>query len=133
MFGTSIVDFTRVALDIFTYGDFLSMHRRIRSEGNIGRDGKYYDSNWDGFSEVANNTGEGTTSVQRDGNWEEAKKQYGDLLRSILREHFSSGDQGRRFWLTTCLALSTFGYLLLVIPGIDMFLKVTYSSFNFLQ
>ena len=129
-FGVSLVEYTRTGLEFFTYGDFLKMHGRIREAGHISPEGKYYDSEWEGFSDAANNTDEGRDSVKRDGSWDEAKKSYGGLLRSILRESFYHGDRQRRWWLSTCLILSTIGYLLLVAPGADLFIKVVMSTLN---
>ena len=129
-FGTSLVEYTRTALEFFTYGDFLQMHGQIRDKGHISTDGKYYDSEWDGFSNAATNTDEGRESVKRDGNWDEAKKAYGGLLRSILRESFYRGDRQRRGWLSICLVSSTTGYLLLIVPGADLFIKVVISTLN---
>jgi hypothetical protein len=129
-FGTNIVDYTNTALEFFHFGDFQDMHHRIGQDGHISRDGKYYDSEWNGFKEAANNTDEGRDSVQRNGNWEDAKRQYGGLLRSIIRENFLAGDQSRRGYLTLCLIISSFGYILLIIPGVDLFAKVTVSTFG---
>lgn len=92
-------------------------------------DGKYYDSEWDGFAEAARDPGEGTDRVERNGSWDEAQSRYGSLLRSILRETFFRGDTQRRLWLSICVVLSTVGYLLLAVPSIDLFVKVVLSSF----
>lgn len=126
--GASIMEFTRAGLEFFNFGDYIQMHGRIRSEGHISVDGKYYDSEWDGFSQAARNSDEGTDEVKRDGHWEESKRQYGDLLRSILREEFLRQDRGRRATLATCLALSGIGYLLLAVPSVDLFIRVTQST-----
>ena len=128
--GSSVIEFTRTGLEFFTFGDYIQMHRRIRSEGHISLDGNYYDSEWDGFTEAARNSGEGTESVERDGHWEEAKRQYGDLLRSILREEILRQDRERLGSLTACLFASSLGYLLLAIPSADLFIQVSLSTFQ---
>ena len=128
-FGRDFVEYTRTALENFTFGDFVNIHGTIRHEGHLTLDGKYYDSEWDGFAKAARNAGEGTDNVERTGSWQDAKRQYGSLLRSILRENFFRSDTKRRVWLTCCLVLSTSGYFLLAIPSLDLFLKVTYSTF----
>lgn len=122
------MEFTRSGLEFFNLGDFLQMHGRIQHEGHISLDGKYYDSEWEGFIEAARNKGEGTPEVKRDGHWEDAKRQYGDLMRSILREEFLRQDRARRKSLTTCLLLSGVGYFLLIIPSTDLFIRVTRST-----
>src|SRR5690606_9894280 len=102
----------------------------IRSKSHYTLDGKYYDSEWEGFKEAAINPGEGTDRVERTGHWEDAKSKYGSLLRSVLSETFFRCNLQRRSWLVFCLALSTAGYLLLVAPSIDLFIKVVLSTFQ---
>lgn len=130
-FGQNFVEYTRTALENFTYWDFARIHETIRQDGHLTLDGKYYDSEWDGFSEIARNKGEGTDRVDRSGSWENAKRQYGSLLRSMLRENFFRNDILRRKWLTFCLVFSTAGYILLAAPSIDLFIKISISAFTF--
>lgn len=127
-FGTNFVDYSRTCLDIFTISDYINLHGSIREEGHISVRGKYYDSEWEGFLDAASNTGEGTENVERDGNWEESKRIYGSLLRDILYEAFLRCDRGRRGWLTSCLAISTLGYIFLLLPSLDLFIRVIVSS-----
>lgn len=127
-FGTNRTDYTRTCLDAFTFQDFLNIHHTIGSKGHLTLDGKYYDSEWDGFARAARNEGEGTDHVMRSGNWEEARRQYGSLLRSMLGEYFFRSNIVRRSWLITCIVLSTAGYALLAIPSVDLFVKVFLST-----
>ena len=127
-FGRNVSDYTRTALELFTLGDYLQIHGTIRHEGHLTLNGKYYDSEWDGFLVAARNPGEGTENVIRSGNWEDSKRQYGNLLRSLLRENFFRSDTHRRVSLSICLLLSTVGYILLSIPSLDLFVKVTAST-----
>jgi len=129
-FGRNIVDYTRTCLELFSLGDYIQMHGTIRHEGHLTLDGKYYDSEWEGFLNTAKNAGEGTDYVKRDGDWDGAKSKYGGLLRGILRENFFRYDIKRRYWLSLCLLLSTGGYLLMLIPSADLFVKVCISSFS---
>jgi len=129
-FGKNVTDYTRNALELFTLGDYVQIHSTIRNEGHLTLDGKYYDSEWDGFKVVARNFGEGTENVKRTGNWEEAKRQYGNLLRSMLRENFFRSDIQGRVSLSVCLFLSTVGYIFLAIPSVDLFVKVTANTFG---
>lgn len=128
-FGHNSIEYTRTALENFTLGDFLQIHETIRSQGHLTLYGKYYDSEWEGFLIAARNRGEGTDNVKRNASWESAKLQYGSLLRSILQENFFRNDILRRQWLTSCLLFSTLGYVLLALPSIDLFIKVTLSIF----
>lgn len=124
-FGSNVADYTRTALDLFTLSDYVQINDTIGHEGHRTLDGKYYDSEWDGFLKAARNEGEGTERVRSTGSWEDAKRQYGSLLRSMLRENFFRSCIRRRISLTICLLLSTLGYVLLAIPSIDLFAKVT--------
>jgi hypothetical protein len=128
--GKDRMQVTRMCLDIFTYGDFLNLHGSIRHEGHRTLDGKYYDSEWKGFVEAALNEGEGTDHVRRTGDWDKAKKQYGSLLNSILSEFFFRENTSRKWSLIFCIIISTFGYILLAIPSIDLFLKVLLSTIH---
>jgi hypothetical protein len=127
-FGRNVTEYTRNALELFTLGDYVQIDGTIRHEGHLTLDGKYYDSEWDGFKEASRNPGEGTDNVARTGNWEEAKRQYGNLLRSMLRENFFRSNVQGRMSLSVCLFLSTVGYIFLAIPSIDLFLKVTANT-----
>lgn len=127
-YGTNTADYVRTALEVFTLGDFINLHHEIR-RGHRTLDGKYYDSEWEGFEQAARNRGEGTNDVQRTGNWDAARSAYGSLLRSILRETFFRQDTERRVWLALCLVLSSVGYALLAVPSADLFVKVVRSSF----
>lgn len=127
-YGNNLVDYTKTCLEIFTLGDFVNMHGNIRSQGHLTLDGKYYDSEWDGFLKEASNEGEGTDNVTRTGSWENAKSLYGSLLRSILRETYFRQNTSRRGWLCFCVLLSTVGYALLAVPSADLFIKVLRSS-----
>lgn len=106
------------------------MHGTIRHEGHLTLHGKYYDSEWEGFLDSAKNTGEGTDKVERDGDWEGAKRKYGGLLRDILAETFFRYDIQKRIWLSLCLVLSTIGYAFLLAPSIDLFIKVCVSTLS---
>lgn len=129
-FGTNIQDFVRSAFEFFTYGNFLNIHHQIRDDGHFTIDGKYYDSEWNGFSAAALNEGEGTDEVKNTGNWENAKNRYGSLLRSLLNEYFFKCNQKNRGWLIVCIALSGLGYAGLLISSLDLVLKVIWSSFG---
>lgn len=127
-FGTNLINYTKTCLDFFTLYDYIQLHSTIRSKGHLTIDGKYYDSEWEGFLNASKNTGEGTDEVVLDGDWETAKSKYGSLLRNILSETFFRNSIGNRFWLSICLILSTIGYLFLLIPSADLFIKVCLTT-----
>jgi hypothetical protein len=78
------------------------------------------------------NTNEGWLSIEKGSGWEKVTKTHGGLLRSILKESFYYGDRQRRVSLSICVVLSTIGYLLLITPGIELFIKVTMSTLSFI-
>lgn len=123
-FGSNILDFTKTGLDFFNYTFYRNIHEQIRKSDPYTQDGKYYDSEWEGFVNSSLNKNEGTDNVKYSGNWEEGKLKYGSLLRSMLSEHFFANDIQGRKWLTFCIFLSSAGYTLLVIPSADIFVKV---------
>jgi len=125
--GRDIVEYTRAALELFTLYDYVQIHGAIRHNGHLTPSGKYYDSEWDSFVALAQDEFAGTDRVKRTGDWEGAKSRYGDLLRSMLREHHFRSDTENRLALTTCLLLSTIGYAFLLLPSLDLFLKVSAS------
>lgn len=127
-FGTNLIDYTRTCLEIYTLSDYIDINGTIQSEGHFTLSGKYPDSEWDGFLEASKTTGKGTENVTRDGDWEGAKRKYGGLLRGILSEYYFRYDIGKRFWLSLCFFLSTFGYLMLLAPSVDLFAKVLIST-----
>ena len=126
--GRNVFDYTRNALELFTLRDFVQIHETIR-ESHLTQDGNYQESEWKGFLATAQNLIEDADNGADTGNWEEAKRRYGSLLRSMLRENFFRSDIQRRISLSTCVVLSTFGYGLLAITSLDLFVKVTVKTF----
>lgn len=127
--GNNSLEYAKAGLEHFTISNYVQINERIKYDGHASLDGKYYDSEWEGFLKSSRNTDEGTELVKRDGNWEEAKKQYGNLLRSMLRDNFYFYDSKRRIWLSLCILISSIGYVLLAIPSLDIFIKVVKSLF----
>lgn len=129
-YSTDVFDYVSFGLEQFVRSDYIQIHSRIREYGNISLDGKYYDSEWDGFLDLSSNTDEGRENVVRNGNWQEAKHRYGNLLRSMLRDNFYYLDKKRRAYLTICLIFSFVGYIFLIIPSGDLFFKVLVTIFS---
>jgi hypothetical protein len=123
-FGRNFVEFSRVGLETFTTSFYVNAHGLIRNEGHLTTSGKYYDSTWDGFLQVAQGEGEGTDTVSQKPDWEKARKQYEHLLRGILEDFYFRHDITNRFSLAICLIFAGVGYLLLIGSGADIFIKV---------
>jgi len=58
-----------------------------------------------------------------------AKKTHENLLREILIKHYEYEASTRKKRLTLCVGLSSLGYLLLLIPSFDLFLRVVEVTF----
>jgi hypothetical protein len=113
----------------FTIGAYIQFHGAIRSEGHFTLHGKYYDSEWDGFLKLARGS-EGNsrlTGINVAGDWVTAKQKYEHLLRSILAENFFRNVIKKRKALSLSLILSIFGYFLLFLPSLDLFLTILRS------
>ena len=122
-FGTNLVDYTKTCLELFTNSDYLQMSHTIQQEGALTSGGKYCEEEWNCFSDASKNIYDSEAK-----GWEITKSKYGGLLRGMLNDIFFRYDRGRRFWLSTCLTLSSLGYILLVTPSIDLFIKVFIST-----
>ncbi len=126
-FGTNLVDYSKTCLELFTLSDYIQMHSMIQDKGYLTSGGKNYGYEWQGFCEDSSISGEDTDDAERHGNWEAAKSKYGGLLRGLLSETFFRYDTGGRCWLSLCLFLSSLGYLFLLAPSGDLFIKVCIS------
>ncbi len=128
--ATNQYDFIDRGLKNFSLSTYMQFHSDIRHSDRDAytTHGKYYDSEWEAFLEAASGWKKDASikdAVAGAGHWNEAKSRYESLLRSIMIEtFFREAYHRRRFSLVTCLAISAFGYLLLAIPSIDLFIKV---------
>jgi hypothetical protein len=123
--GTNQFEYVETALKHFTLSAYIDIHGLIRYEGHHTLHGKYYDAEYEAFLNLA--AGEKGERLQRDestADWTQAKRRYEGLLRSMLIENFYRNNVKRRLSLSYCIFLSLFGYVLLLIPSLDLFLKV---------
>lgn len=128
--GTNEFDYVERALEHFTVSAYINIHGTIRDEGHYTLHGKYYDSEYEGFINMALGKRDKSGYRSEDsGNWNLAKAKYESLLRSMLLENFSRNNIKRRYSLTSCIALAIIGYCLLLIPSLDLFLRVLAVSF----
>jgi hypothetical protein len=129
--GTDQFEYVEKSLKHFTVSAYMDIHGVIRHEGHHTLHGKYYDAEYDAFLNLA--LGEWGECSQRDettADWAGAKSKYEGLLRSMLIENFFRNNVRRRLSLTGCLILSVVGYLLLLVPSADLFVKVMTVSFG---
>lgn len=124
--GKTEKEFLEYGLTYFTSSDFLHFHQKIR-DGHYTSNGKYYDSEWDGFWAMA--VGEEGIENNRPGDWKMAKNKYENLLLSILKETYFSSCVDRKIYLTIALVFALVGYLLIIIPSIELFLRILMATF----
>lgn len=123
--------YVEMGLKNFTVPTYIDLHGKIRHSGfdPYTRHGKYYDAEWDAFLDHAIGKDTGNRAIGRDpmtAHWVEAKAKHEGLLRAILIETFFREDTRTRIgWLIACLCIASVGYILLAIPSIDLFIKVT--------
>lgn len=124
-FGTSVEEYTKKALEVFTLDDFIQLHQNIQSNvyGPSTKNGKYLTSEYDSF------INESVYDEEKFLDWEVSKNKYGNLLRNILRETFFNLNKVNIKSLILSLILTTIGYICLIIPSIDLFIKVVTSAF----
>lgn len=125
-FGSNSIDYTQTCFETFTFHDYFLLKEKIEYKEPISARGKFDNNTWKIFMETTK-YGE---SGKRRGNWEEAKNTCGHLLRDILIENFLQFDISRRVSLSLCVLLTTSGYLCLLIPSVDLFIKVLLSTFG---
>ena len=128
--GTNQFDYVERALRHFTASAYIDIHGTIRHEGHHTLHGKYYDSEYETFLDLAlGKKGEGGHRREATADWNEAKSKYEGLLRSMLIENFARNDVTRRSFLGLCILMALVGYVLLLIPSLDLFLRVLSVSF----
>jgi hypothetical protein len=103
---------------------YIDMDGTIKSEGNRTLHGKYSDAEFQSFLNVATGRNILAPNSQTTVDWKAAKSRFEGLLRSILIENFYRNNIKRRLALTCRLLLALCGYVLLLIPSVDLFAKV---------
>jgi len=130
-FGTTLIEYMKTCFDIFAFNEYIQIHNEIKKEGALTPMGRYGSIEWDGFIKIARTPSERRERFEHvihSTNWEDAKNKYSGLLRNMLSEQFFRYDIKKRYWLSLCLGLSTIGYLMLIVPGVDIFAKVLVST-----
>ncbi|MGR3271186.1 hypothetical protein [Thalassococcus profundi] len=97
--------------------------------------GKYYDRDFENFMELCTGAKPGKSIREayesgKKADWNEAVRRYEPLLTGILEETYFREGRERRISLILAVLLALIGYALLVIPSFELFIRITYSSFN---
>jgi len=122
-FGDNTTEYIRTCFDVFTYTQYLNMNDFLSKNRPLTSNGEYRVEDWDNFSKTV--LGEHDNGhVDSYENWDGSKSKFGNLLRSMLIENFHLVNQLRLKSLVLCVVLSTIGYVLLVIPSVDIFVRV---------
>jgi hypothetical protein len=121
--GRDQFEYVERALVHFTVENYIDINSTIRHSNfdPYTSHGKYHDSEFENFLSAA--TGGGQNNVH----WIEAKNKFEGLLRSMLIEHYFRQKISRRDWLVVALAFASLGYLLLLVPSAELFLKVLHA------
>lgn len=122
--GTNQFDYVEKGLVHFTVSTYIDINGDIRHNGHHTLHGKYYDAEFDGFLDMALGKSGAVGRDESTANWLAAKNKYEGLLRSMLIENFFRNNIKRRVSLGICIVLSLSGYILLLIPSADLFIKV---------
>ena len=122
--GTNQFDYVEMALRHFTVSAYIDINGEVCHNGPHTLHGKYYHSEFDGFLDLALGKHDVVGRDESTANWVAAKNKYEGLLRSMLIENFFRNNIKRRLSLAFCILLSFSGYFLLLIPSVDLFIKV---------
>jgi hypothetical protein len=126
--GRDQPEYVEHGLKHFTLADYIRSNGDIRGSGidPYTQHGKYYTDEYEGFLKYAshpsapNPTGKAPAAFH----WADAKSKYENLLRSMLIETYFRETIQRRASLIACLFLAVAGYILLLVPSTDLFLRV---------
>uniref|UniRef100_UPI003B51D8E0 hypothetical protein n=1 Tax=Roseovarius indicus TaxID=540747 RepID=UPI003B51D8E0 len=140
--GESLEDYSEYFLNHVPSPAFLRLHREIQSSDfdPYTTDGKYNHDDWELFWREAHWSQSGRNLLDEDTlledlydyqrvDYEQAKRRHKSVLLSILRETYFRETRKRRPQLTFCILLATVGYALLIIPSLDLTLRVIELTF----
>jgi len=135
-FGPSVQQWVAHGLSEFTFRDFQTLSSEIDHRGHRTLYGKYYTDDWDAFKEDATWSKSGrTTGFDEDAkrasrkhvSFARAKENHEDLLRSILIDRYEQSAATRKVSLAVGLVLAFAGYLMFLLPNIDLTLTIIRS------
>lgn len=129
-YGASEIEFVSYGLSRFSGADYLWFKRTNRLAGKGDMPTRDYQTRWAAFesalSKYEHEIGLGENHFE----WQNIRRKFEIFLSSVLRETFHVETRKRRVTLMLCIALSALGYLLLIIPSIDLFQAVLRSTFS---
>ncbi len=135
-FGPSQNAWVNHGLNEFTYYDFHRLHGDIRENGHRTLYGKYYDDEWEAFSDDARWSSSGRTDGMDDDQkrrdrdhvgYSNAKSRHEDVLRSILIDRYDEFSAHNKIGLAVALLFAVVGYILFFLPNVDLFLTIARS------
>ncbi len=128
-FGTDFVQYAKNTFEIFTKRKYVEIRTDLQQHGSSIINENRYTTDWDRFQKelIANSNQVGNDSNA--GNWELTKNKYGNMLRSILEEYYFLSNTSCRGHLLFCVIFSSIGYALLLIPSVDLLIKVLRATF----
>jgi len=126
--GTSEWKYISHLLERATLHDFIQLNGAIKNgDANITVHGKYYDAEWDAF--LVQSGGKGKVAAFTP-NFNQAKLTHESLLKSILIETYARESRKRRFSLCAAIFFGLLGLFLLMIPSLDLFIRVLSVIFS---
>lgn len=131
-YGKNQDTFMRNGLSNFSPEDYFRFHNEIRYKGHLTSHGKYYDSEWEDFCELAvGSQGNENKNENRAGNWSEAKAKFEPILRNVLAETYFRSSRRNRITLCVCIAASFTGLALFLIPSLDLMQAVVIATLHY--
>ena len=124
--GNTESEYVKEAFETYSSRDYTEIHYIIRSQYQKEH-GKVMMSNpeWESFSEdtdfVSHSIGETWPETST---WDASKAKYGSLLIDYIKHEYTLANRSNQKWLFFVLVLSTIGYILLLVPSIDIFERV---------
>ena len=110
--------YTRNCLDIYTQQDYERLVSSIKKRDPVTSEGVSEISEWETTITSA------SRNVHGGSNWTDVKKIQKDILLGILWENFTFANGSRKMSLAASVILATIGYVLLLIPNADIFIRV---------
>ena len=135
--GADFWEYRRRMMEIASPSMFIQMHGHIRQEDRdpYTQGGKYYDSEYEDFLKLATGSEQGGRIEEayetRDAAiWPDALQRYEPLLTGMLEETYFREGRKRRFELGAALFLAGLGYLMMLIPSVELFVRVLVATFS---
>lgn len=135
--GENFLSYRKSILELASPGFFMDVHYLIRRSDKdpYTQGGKYYDSEYERFIELATGSKPGSEVREAydkatEANWSQAVQQFEPLLTGMLEEKYFIEGHKRRFALAAAIFLVILGYGLVSIPSIELFGRVVIATFG---